>query len=207
MHFFTESWTEVITSQTKQLYLVEFNHSGSTSEDVDYIATIHGGHLEINKMMEKIVSRYYWPNIKDDVTNFIHTCEKCQRVNKSTLMKMHVELHPISILTKIFSQVGIDLMSLPESEGFDEDAGYKYVISAQCYFSKFVELDALKMKRAEDVSKWIYDNIICRYAVPDMHITDNGSEFANRLSKDMYKKLGLNLRLTTPYHPQSKCDY
>ena len=49
-------------------------------------------------------------------------------------MKTHVELHPISILTKIFSQVGIDLMSLTESEGFDEDAGYKYVISAQCYF-------------------------------------------------------------------------
>ena len=105
-------------------------------------------------------------------------------------MKTHVELHPISIPTKIFSQVGIDLMSLTESEGFDKDAGYKYVISAQCYFLKFVELGALKMKRAEEVSKWIYDNIICRYGVPDVHITDNGSEFANHLSKDMYKKLG-----------------
>ena len=124
-------------------------------------------------------------------------------MNKSTLMKTHVELYPISIPTKIFSQVGIDLMLLTESEGFDEEAGYKYVISAQCYFLKFVELDALKMKKAEDVSKWIYDNIICRYGVPDVHITDNGSEFANRLSKDMYKKLGVNLRLTTPYHPQA----
>ena len=84
-------------------------------------------------------------------------------MNKSTLIKMHVELHPISIPTKIFSQVGIDLMLLTESEGFDEDASYKYVISVQCYFLKFIELGALKMKRAEDVSKWIYDNIICRY--------------------------------------------
>ena len=74
-------------------------------------------------------------------------------------MKTHVELHPISILTKIFSQVGIDLMSLTESEGFDEDARYKYIISAQCYFSKFFELGALKTKRAEEVSKWCY---ICR---------------------------------------------
>ena len=39
--------------------------------------------------------------------------------------------------------------------------------------------------------------------VPDVHITDNGSEFANSLSKDMYKKVGVNLRLTTPYHPQT----
>ena len=32
---------------------------------------------------------------------------------------------------------------------------------------------------------------------------DNGLEFANNLSKEMYKKLGVNLRLTTPYHPQA----
>ena len=51
-------------------------------------------------------------------------------------------------------------MSLIESEGFDEYAGYKYMISAQYYFSKFIELGALKMKKAEEVSKWIYDNII-----------------------------------------------
>ena len=122
----------------EQMYIVEFTHSGSNSHDIDYIATIQGGHLEINKTTEKISSRYYWPNIKDNVTSFINTCEKCQRVNKSTLMKTHVELHLISTPTKKFSQVGIDLMSLTEPEGFDEDARYKYVISAQCYFLKFV---------------------------------------------------------------------
>ena len=37
----------------------------------------------------------------------------------------------------------------------------------------------------------------------DIHITDNGSEFANNLSKKMYKKLGVNLRLTKPYHLQA----
>ena len=181
------------------MYIIEFTHSGSNSNDVNYIATIQGGHLGINKTMEKISSRYYWPNIKDDVTSFIRTCEKCQRVNKSTLMKTHVELHLISILTKIFSQVGIDLMSLTESEGFDENAGYKYIISAQCYFLKFIELSALKTKRVEEVSKWIYDNIIYRYGMPDVHTMDNGSKFTNCLSKGMYKKLGVNLRLTTPY--------
>ena len=39
--------------------------------------------------------------------------------------------------------------------------------------------------------------------MPDVHIRDNGSEFANHLSKEMYKKLEVNLRLTTPYHPQA----
>ena len=116
-------------------------------------ATIQGGHLGIKKIMEKILSRYYWPNTKEDATSFIHTCKKCQRVNKSTLMKTHIELHPILITTTIFSQVGIDLMSLTESQGFNENGGYQYLISAQCYFSKFVELGALKTKKAEEVAK------------------------------------------------------
>ena len=93
-------------------------------------------------------------------------------------------------------------MSLTESEGFDEDGGYKYLISAQCYFPKFIELGTLKTKKAEEVAKWIY-NIICRYGVTDVHIMGNGLEFANNLSKEMYKKLGVNLRLTTLYHPQA----
>ena len=66
-----------------------------------------------------------------------------------------------------------------------------------------MELGALKTKRAEEVSKWIYDNIICRYGTPDVHITDSGSKFANCLSKEVYKKLGVNLRLTTLYHLQA----
>ena len=73
---FVESWAGVITSRTKQKYIIEFTHSGSNSQEVDYIATIQGGHLGIKKTTEKISSRYYWPNIREDVTMFIHTCEK-----------------------------------------------------------------------------------------------------------------------------------
>ena len=66
---------------------------------ITYIATIQGGHLGINKTTEKISSRYYWPNIKEDVTSFTHTCEKCKRVNKSMLMKTNIELHPKNIFS------------------------------------------------------------------------------------------------------------
>ena len=48
---------------------------------------------------------------------------------------------------KIWSQVGIDLMCLTDAEDFEEDKkGYKYIITAQCCFSKYMEIGALKMK-------------------------------------------------------------
>ena len=67
----------------------------------------------------------------------------------------------MSIPMKVWSQVGIDLMCLNEiTDDFKEDKReYKYIITAQCYFTKYMEIGALKMKTGIEVSTWIYENI------------------------------------------------
>ena len=63
---------------------------------------------------------------------------------------------------KIWSQVRIDLMCLTETDGFEEDKrGYKYIITTQCYFSKYIKIGALKTKTGVELSTWIYENIFC----------------------------------------------
>ena len=92
---------------------------------------------------------------------------------------------------KIWSQVGIDLMSLTDTTHFKDVRGYKYIITAQCYFSKYMEIGALKMKTGVEVSTWIYENIFCRYGVTDIHISDRGKEFVNNMARELYKKCGI----------------
>ena len=106
-----------------------------------------GGHLGINKTCEKVTSCFYWPNIKEEVMAYIIRCERCQRVNRCALQKSSLELHNIPIPPKVMSQVGIDLMRLCETDGYENEAGYNYVITAQCYFTKYVEIGALKIKQ------------------------------------------------------------
>ena len=89
-----------------------------------------GGHLGINKTCEKITSCFYWPGIKSDVIDYIKGCERCQRVNRSALQKSSLELYNIPIPIKVMSQVGIDLMKLCETDGFEDEAGFQYVITA-----------------------------------------------------------------------------
>ena len=101
------------------------------------------------------------------------------------------------------SQVGIDLMRLCETDGYENEAGYNYVITAQCHFTKYVEIGALKNKTGLEVGTWIYMNIFCRYGVTDIHISDRGKEFCNEVSKELYKKCGVRHRITTPYHLQA----
>ena len=61
------------------------------------------------------------------------------------------------------SQVGIDLMKLCKTDRFEEQAGFQYIITAQCYFMKYVEIGALRTKMDLDVANWIYTNIFCHY--------------------------------------------
>ena len=103
---------------------------------------------------------------------------------------------------KVMSQVGIDLMKLCETDGFEDEAGFQYVITAQCYFTKYIEIGTLRTKTGLEVANWIYMNIFCHYSVTDIHISDRGSEFCNMVSKELYQKCGVRHCIMTPYHPQ-----
>ena len=41
-----------------------------------------------------------------------------------------------------------------------------------------------------------------RMGIPRLITTDQGSEFNNRLNRELMKKLKIKQILTTPYHPQ-----
>ena len=93
---------------------------------------------------------------------------------------------------KPMAQVGIDLMKLKPSKG------YNYVITAIDYFTKYIKMGALKDKSALSVATWSFDNIFCHYSVIDIHITDNGTEFVNQISKD--SRCNVAHHITCPYH-------
>ena len=41
-----------------------------------------------------------------------------------------------------------------------------------------------------------------RFGLPQVVLSDQGGEFNNELDSSLCKLLGINHRLTTPYHPQ-----
>ena len=62
-------------------------------------------------------------------------------------------------------------------------------------------MDALKDKSALSVAMWIFDNISWHYGVTDIHITNNGTEFVNQISKELYSRCNVAHHNTSPYHP------
>ncbi len=156
-----------------------------------------GGHLGQNKTREKVTKRYYWPNIKKDVADFIATCDRCQRAKKLKLHKTNAEMHPVHIPNEIWSQIGIDLVvNLTETE-----EGYKHVLSVVDYFTKWVEIIPMKTKKGQEVGHHLF-KLMTRWGCPKVIISDQGREFNNELNHALFTLTGVEHRVTAPYHPQ-----
>ena len=184
----------MVTDKQRRKDLIHAYHTGVVDGN-SIQARNSSDHFGQNKTLYKLIASYYWANIKKDVEEFVSSCDTCQRAHTTHLQKIHQALHPITVPIKVMSMVGIDLMQLKPYKG------YHYVISTIDYFTN--KMGALKTKSAEEVMTWIFDNLFCRYSIIDVHITNNGTEFVNKIPKQLYERTGCVQHITSQYHPNA----
>ena len=146
---------EVVDDRNRQMAIMYEMH---TDQQITDNLTTKGlsGHIGINKTVEHIASRYYWPDINGAVHKYINTCLVCQIAKERGIKKTSRIMTPVPIPPKVMSQIGIDLMMMEPSKGMT------YIITAVDYFTKYCEIGALPCKEENIVATWIYENIFCR---------------------------------------------
>ncbi|GJR92583.1 reverse transcriptase domain-containing protein [Tanacetum coccineum] len=87
---------------------------------------------------------------------------------------------------------------LPEAPG-----KVKFVIVVVDYFTKWIEAKPLAKTTGKEVKKFVWDNIVCRYGLPKIFFTDNGTNFTYDPFKSWCKKLNITQINTTVVHPQA----
>ena len=75
-----------------------------------------------------------------------------------------------------FKKYGLDLLgAFPPAKG-----QMKFIIVAVHYFSKYVEVEPLSTIIDKQVCQFIWRNIITRYDIPRIIITDNSRQFISK---------------------------
>ena len=156
-----------------------------------------GGHCGINRSRKILTARCFWEGMSEDVVDYISKCDRCQKSRINKLQKGSEDLHPIPVPRKVWSQVRIDIMTMKKV------GEYRYLITGMDYFSKNLEMRALKTKSAREVAQFIYEDIICRWGSSDIIITDQGREFCNAINDELMERAHCKHRITSSYHPQS----
>ena len=74
----------------------------------------------------------------------------------------------------LFSIWGIDVIVKIAPKASN---GHEYILVAIDYFTKWVEAASYFVLKAKPMARFLENNIICRYGVPQEIISDNGSHF------------------------------
>ncbi|KAK2999691.1 hypothetical protein RJ639_023943 [Escallonia herrerae] len=79
----------------------------------------------------------------------------------------------------------------------------RFVIVAIDYFTKWTEAKALATITASKCEEFFWKNVVCRFGVPKILITDNGKQFDNSNFRSFCEGLSIGLHFTSVAHPQS----
>ena len=94
--------------------------------------------------------------------------------------------------------MGLDIVGpFPKAVG-----NKKYLLVCTDYFTKWVEAEPLANIRNVDVKRFIWKNIVTRFGVPYVLISDNGLQFDSKTVKKYCSDLGIKNRYSTSTYPQ-----
>ncbi|GJR28615.1 reverse transcriptase domain-containing protein [Tanacetum coccineum] len=71
------------------------------------------------------------------------------------------------------------------------------------YFTKCIEAKPVATITGNQIKKFVWDNIVCRFGLPREIISDNGKQFRDDPFKDWGEKLCIRQHFTSVKHPQT----
>ncbi|XP_043815293.1 uncharacterized protein LOC122724412 [Manihot esculenta] len=157
-----------------------------------------GAHEGAGILANKIFRQgYYWPTVKKEAEEFVRRCDVCQRFANA----INVPTTPQSSISSPwpFSEWGIDILGpFPKTKGQK-----KFVVVAVEYFSKWPEAKAIPTITARKMIDFVWGNIICRFGVPRVLISDNSRQFDCSTFRAFTTNMGIWHKFSSVAHPQT----
>ena len=156
------------------------------------------GHNGTHRTYTLLKRLYYWKGLKPSVEKHIKMCYQCQRRDKQVVK--YATLH-FNVATFPMQFIFIDLIGKfhpPTSRK------YRYALTVICMLTGYVFCVPLKTKAAKQVIQAYIDHVYAKFGGSLKMLSDNSTEFKNKVFEQVAKELGLEYKLyTLPYHPAS----
>ncbi|KAG7301395.1 hypothetical protein JYU34_014336 [Plutella xylostella] len=155
------------------------------------------GHAGARRMTNNIKQYYFWPNMDNEIKEYVKKCDKCQKQKHSVHTKEPMVV--TTTATTAFDKVFLDIVG-PLCRDYYNNS---YILTIQCELTKYIEAYALENKDTLSVSKAFVENFILRYGIPREIASDRGTEFISATMKEVCKLLNITQLTSTAYHHES----
>ncbi|MBW0558498.1 hypothetical protein O181_098213 [Austropuccinia psidii MF-1] len=158
------------------------------------------GHMSEDRTRERVASTAWWPKWEQELSEYINTCERCQKANRKHGKKygllQHIEepKHP-------WETINMDWVTGLVPGGKENYDDCLIIVDT---FSKSMRcLPCHKEDTAMDTALLFWNNIISTCGVPTIIISDRDPKFKSEFWTNLYDMLGTKLAFSTAYHPQT----
>ena len=132
-----------------------------------------------------------------DAQAYVKAYDKCQRFS-NLIRQPSEELTPMTAPWS-FAQWGLDIIG-PFPTALRQ---LKFLVVGIDYFTKWVEVEPLATITEKSICSFVWRNIICRYGIPRVLVSNNGKQFDNSAFRDFCLELGIKNHYSSPAHPQA----
>jgi transposase InsO family protein len=169
----------------------------------DLLQAVHndpmsGSHFSFERTYDKLRNHYWWPGMHSSIRHHIKSCKACLSFNVSRQKKVG-QLHPVPPPDGPFQIIGIDFCGPLKTT----PRGNKYVLVITDYFTRYITAVPLPTCTAEKTAETLFNEFFCKFGVPEVIVSDQGTHFQNQLMTHIQHLIGYNHIYSTPYHPQS----
>lgn len=166
---------------------------------IDQHDSVFGGHAGIPQMLLNIRKLYYWPTMEHDVTNWVQSCDPCQKNKRSP--NGWFELAP-PVIASVWERVAMDFGDIEESA--EGHVAFQVFVDTS---SSYVDLYAVFDKTAESSLTAVVETVSHNGLMRQI-VGDGGPEMENRLKQEFNINVGIVGHTVTPnaHHPNGSAE-
>lgn len=156
-----------------------------------------GNHSAYDATLSKLVIRYHWPKMADDVDEFIRKCLECKQLRARPFVSaaMRADIYDGPFVAVFFDHVG---PLRPQST-----QGSRYILTCVCAFSGWGWAIPVPNDTAEETAKGLFNRVYCDIAGFPIFIRhDRSQSFLANVIKEINRLFGITALVGTSWRPQ-----
>ena len=160
--------------------------------------SVFGGHMGERKTRERIRLSFYWPELRQSVHEYVASCSECQ-LRSRVMTKDRVPITPVTRADIPFQVLNMDCIGPLDPPSAQ---GHRYCLCIVDNCTRWPAVYMLKSLTARSVCEALLD-LFANVGVPNVIISDCGTNFTSQLTREMLSRLGCSPRFNTPGHPEA----